>query len=142
MEIDFKEFNKSVIDDFRANQGVIPGKVVGSELAEAPILLLHTTGAKTGKTRVNPLSYLGDEGRLFIFASYGGAPNHPPWFFNLIAKSSIEVEVGVERFDATASVVDEPQRTALYERMGGIMPMFVGYQSNTERVIPVIELVR
>ncbi|MGI9328272.1 MAG: nitroreductase/quinone reductase family protein [Pseudomonadales bacterium] len=140
--MDFQDFNRSVIEEFRANQGVVAGRIVGDHLAEAPLLLLHTVGAKTGETRINPLAYLADNERFIVFASYAGASSNPPWYYNLITNPSVVVEVGTERFDATASVLDEPERTSLYRTMAERLPMFADYESKTPRVIPAIALTR
>ncbi len=132
-----QEFNKSIIDEFRKNDGVVGGQFAGARL-----LLLSTTGAKTGLARVNPLAYLADGDRHVIIASYAGAPNNPPWYYNLLANPEVSVEVGSERFTARADVLDEPERTELFSRMVEMMPVFSEYQSKTARVIPVVALTR
>lgn len=132
-----QEFNKAIIEEFRANGGK-----VGGQFAGAALLLLTTTGAKTGKTRVNPLAYLQDGDRYVIFASFAGAPNNPPWYYNILAHPNVTVEVGDERFEAHAEVVQEPERTGLYGKMASIMPPFAEYERKTERKIPVIALRR
>ena len=135
--MDTKEFNKSIIDEFRANNGKMSG-----QFADAPLLLLTTTGAKTGLVRVNPLVYLNDGDRYIIIASFAGAPANPPWYFNLLAEPKVGVEVAGDQFTAKADVVDEPGRTELYARMVETMPVFAEYQEKTTRVIPVIALTR
>ena len=135
--MDMKEFNKSIIDEFRANEGKMSG-----QFADAPLLLLTTTGAKTGLVRVNPLAYLNDGDRYFIIASFAGAPTNPPWYFNLLAQPKVSVEVAGDQFSAKADVVDEPERTELYARMVETMSVFAEYQDKTTRVIPVIALTR
>ncbi len=135
--MDMQEFNKSIIDEFRKNDGVVGGQFAGARL-----LLLSTTGAKTGLARVNPLAYIGDGDRHVIIASYAGAPNNPPWYYNLLANPEVSVEVGSERFTARADVLDEPERTELFSRMVEMMPVFSEYQSKTARVIPVVALTR
>ena len=132
-----QEFNKSIIDEFRTNDGV-----VGGQFAGAPLLLLSTTGAKTGLPRVNPLAYLADGDRHIIIASYAGGSNNPPWYYNLLANPEVSVEVGSERFTARTEVLDEPERTELFARMVEMMPVFSEYQSKTTRVIPVVALTR
>jgi deazaflavin-dependent oxidoreductase (nitroreductase family) len=135
--MEITEFNKGIIEEFRANGGK-----VGGQFAGAPLLLLTTTGAKTGKTRVNPLAYLADGDRYVIIASYAGAPHNPPWYHNLLAQPDVSVEVGSERFEVHAEVVPESQRTELYRKMASIMPPFAEYERKTTRKIPVIALTR
>ena len=135
--MDTQAFNKAIIDEFRANKGV-----VGGQFAGAPLLLLSTTGAKSGLARVNPLVYLVDGDRQIIIASFAGAPTSPPWYHNLLANPEVGVEMGSENFKASAGVLDEPERTELYAKMVEIMPVFSEYQSKTTRVIPVIALTR
>ena len=135
--MDMQAFNKAIIDEFRANKGA-----VGGQFAGAPLLLLSTTGAKSGLARVNPLAYLADRDRQIIIASFAGAPTSPPWYHNLLANPEVGVEIGSENFRATAGVLDEPERTELYAKMVEIMPVFSEYQSKTTRVIPVIALTR
>ena len=135
--MDMKEFNKTIIDEFHANGGV-----VGGQFAGIPLLLLTTTGAKTGHTRVNPLAYMNHGDRHIIIASYAGAPTNPPWYYNLLSNPEVSVEMGSERFTARANVLDEPERTELYAKMVEIIPVFSEYQSKTTRVIPVVALTR
>ena len=132
-----QDFNKSIIDEFRANNGV-----VGGQFAGAPLLLLTTTGAKSGLSRVNPLAYLADKNRHVIIASYSGGPTNPPWYHNLIANPEVYIEVGSDSFSAKAEVVSEPERSELYKKIADAMPAFAEYQAKTTRVIPVIALVR
>ena len=135
--MDTQAFNKTIIDEFRANKGV-----VGGQFASAPLLLLSTTGAKSGLARVNPLVYLVDGDRQIIIASFAGAPTSPPWYHNLLANPEVGVEMGSENFKASAGVLDEPERTELYAKMVETMPVFSEYQSKTTRVIPVVALTR
>jgi deazaflavin-dependent oxidoreductase (nitroreductase family) len=130
------DFNRSIIDEFRANHGRVGGPFEG-----APIVLLTTTGAKSGATRVNPLAALpGDEGTLYVFASKGGAPTNPDWYYNLLAHPDVEVEFGDERFRAVASEVTGAERDRLFAEQVQRMPGFGDYEKNTTRVIPVIQL--
>lgn len=133
--MDMKAFNDGIIKDFRANQGK-----VGGQFAGAPLLILTTKGAKSGKSRENPLAYLLDNDRYVIIASYAGAPTNPPWYYNLIANPQVTVEVGDQKFTARADVVAEPARTTLYQKMASIMPAFADYERKTTRTIPVIAL--
>jgi len=135
--VDIQDFNRTIIEEFRANGGKVGGQFEG-----APLLLLTTTGARSGLSRTNPLAYLEDEGRYIIIASYAGAPTSPPWYHNLVANPDVEVEVGDERFSARAEVVDEPGRSELYQQMEGVMSAFTEYRNKTTRTIPVIALTR
>ncbi|MFP6837208.1 MAG: nitroreductase family deazaflavin-dependent oxidoreductase [Pseudomonadales bacterium] len=135
--MDMQDFNKSIIDEFRANNGV-----VGGQFAGAPLLLLTTTGAKTGLSRVNPLAFLADKNCHVIIASYAGGPTNPPWYHNLIANPEVYVEVGSDSFRAKAELASEPERSELYKKIADAMPAFAEYQTKTTRVIPVIALIR
>lgn len=130
------DFNQSIIDEFRANEGRVGGPFAG-----ATVLLLHTVGARSNKPRVNPLVCLELEGRTFIFASKAGAPSHPHWYHNLLAHPDTEVEIGTETRAVTARVLEEPERTRIYEVMAARSTAFAEYQAKTTRRIPVIELV-
>ena len=125
------DWNKKVIEEFRANSG---------KVGERKLLLLHTTGAKSGQERVNPVAYTKDGDRLVIIASKGGSPNNPDWYYNIVANPRITVEVGTEKFGAEATVAVEPERTRLYDQMATIMPGFADYKTKTTRQIPVIVL--
>ena len=131
------DFNKPIIEEFRANAGK-----VGGQFASVPMLLLHTVGAKSGEPRINPLAYIADGERLVIVASFAGGPNNPPWYYNLLANPEVGVEVGDEEFRATATVAEDPERAALYEKVAAALPAFTEYQNKTTRVIPVITLSR
>jgi deazaflavin-dependent oxidoreductase (nitroreductase family) len=129
------ERNQRIIDEFRANEGRVGGHFEGKTL-----LLLHTIGAKSGQERVNPVAYVRNGERYVVIASKGGAPTHPDWYYNILAHPRLTVEVGTETFQADAKVVEEPERTRLYNKMVERMPGFDDYRRRTERVIPVIEL--
>ena len=134
------DFNQTVIEEFRANKGVVGGGFAG-----APVVLLHTTGAKSGSARVNPLVALPrDDGTLYVFASANGAPKDPDWYLNLVAHPHVEVEFGGETFGATASPVTGDERDRLYAEQAVRMPGFVDYETKTAglRVIPVVRLTR
>jgi len=133
--MDINEINRTVIEEFRANGGVVTGQFDG-----IPLLLLETTGARSGEKRVKPLAYFEDDGRLVIIASFAGAEKSPPWFFNLVKNPDVGVEVGKEQFGARARVTDEPERTELYAKMVAKVPVFADYEAKTERVIPVVVL--
>lgn len=131
------DFNSAIIEEFRANGGKVGGPFEG-----APVLLLTSTGARTGATRLNPMMYLEDGKRLYVFASKGGAPTNPDWYHNLVAHPRATVEVGEERFDVTASVVTGAERDEIYARQAAAYPGFAEYQAKTTRTIPVIALER
>ena len=131
------DWNKAVIEEFRANAGK-----VGGHFANQTLLLLHTTGAKSGQERINPVVYIRDGDHYVIFASKAGAPTNPDWYHNLVANPIVEVEVGSEHFSARATVAAEPERTNLFNRIATASPGFAEYQRNTTRVIPVVILKR
>ncbi|MBV6399751.1 MAG: F420H(2)-dependent quinone reductase [Anaerolineales bacterium] len=132
------DWNQKVIDEFRSNQGKVGGHFEGKTL-----LLLHTTGAKSQKPRINPAAYVKDGDRYVVIASMGGAPTNPDWYYNIVANPSVTVEAGTEKFQAEAKVMsDEPERTRLYNKMAEMMPAFNEYRQKTKRVIPVIVLER
>lgn len=130
------DFNAGIIEEFRTNAGKVGGMFEG-----APMLLLTTTGAKSGLPRTSPLVYRNDDGRVFIFASKGGAPTNPAWYHNLVANPRVTVELGEERFEAKAEVITGSERDEIYAKQVAVMPGFGDYQANTERTIPVVELV-
>ncbi|HQX01769.1 MAG TPA: nitroreductase family deazaflavin-dependent oxidoreductase [Anaerolineales bacterium] len=132
---DVNNWNKKVIEEFRANEGRVGGNFEGKTL-----LLLHTKGAKSQQERINPVACIKDGDRLAVIASKAGAPTHPDWYYNIVANPQVTVEVGAENFQALASVAEEPERTRLYNQMVEVMPGFDDYRRNTTRVIPVIVL--
>ena len=132
------DFNQSIITEFRANEGKVGGPFAG-----APVVLLHTTGAKSGQARINPLVALpGDGGTLYIFASKAGAPTNPDWYHNLLAHPEVEIEIGTERYAATATPVTGAERDRIFTRQKELNPGFGDYEAKTTRVIPVIALSR
>jgi len=134
---DVTDWNTKIIAEFRANAGRVGGQFEG-----APVLLLHTTGARTGIERVNPMMYLDLDGHRYVFASKAGADTHPDWYHNLVAHPEITVEAGTETYRATAVPVAEPRRTEVYAEQARRFPGFAEYQDKTARVIPVVEVVR
>jgi len=130
-------FNKSIIDEFRANDGK-----VGGQFASADLLLLTTTGAKSGQRRVSPLAYFRIDGKLIVIGSFAGAPVNPAWVHNLRANPQAHVEVGTEEFDVTARELTSAEREQLFPKVTAAAPGFAEYQSNTSRVIPLFELQR
>lgn len=127
--------NQAVIQEFRQNQGK-----VGGYFANMDLLLLHTTGARSGQSHVNPVATMRDGNRYIIIASKGGAPSHPDWYHNLVAHPTVRVEVGADEFEAKAEVLAEPERSEAYNRMAAQYPGFAEYEPKTDRVIPVIVL--
>jgi deazaflavin-dependent oxidoreductase (nitroreductase family) len=132
-----QDWNKAIIEEFRANGGKVGGMFAGRTL-----LLLHTSGAKSGQPRINPVAYVKDGDRFVIIASKGGAPTNPDWYYNLVAHPDVTVEVGTEQFQVHATVAAEPDRTRLYQQMVAMMPGFAEYEQKTTRKIPVFILTR
>lgn len=129
------DFNAKVIDEFHANEGR-----VGGMFESMPLLLLHHTGAKSGKSRINPLAYQSDDGRYVVFASKGGAPAHPDWYHNLKAQPHVKIEVGTDTFDVVASEAPDEERERLFRTQAERMPQFAEYEQKAGRVIPVMVL--
>ena len=113
-----KDWNKNIIEEFRANGGSVGGNFEGRTL-----LLLHTKGAKSGQEHVNPLAYTKDDDRLVIIASKGGAPTHPDWYYNIVAHPHLTVEMGTEQFQVDAKVVEEPDRSPCMTRWSRSCPV-------------------
>ncbi|RJL30997.1 nitroreductase/quinone reductase family protein [Bailinhaonella thermotolerans] len=129
-------FNRAVIEEFRANAGHV-SRFPGSKL-----LLLTTTGARTGLPRTTPLMYLPDGDRLVVFASNGGSPTAPAWFRNILANPEVTVEVGDDRYTARATVIDEREYDELWARQIAVEPDFAQFRPRTTRVIPLVALER
>ena len=137
MSAQMNEFNRKIIEEFRANSGQVGGQFKGM-----PILLLTTTGAKTGKSFVKPLAYTKDGDRIVLIASFAGSSHHPAWFVNLSANPTVTVEVGSDRYQARAIVPSGAERKRLFDAQAAIMPVFNDYQKKTTREIPVVVLER
>ena len=131
------DFNKRIIEEFRANGGVVGGHFDGMNL-----LLVHTTGAKSGLERINPVAQIMDGDRYVIIASKGGAPTNPDWYYNIKANPEVTIEVGTQKFPALAAITEEPERSELFEKMASQYPGFEDYKEKTKRVIPVVSLTR
>lgn len=131
------DFNQRIIEEFRSNKGKVSGQFAG-----APLLLLTTIGAKTGRSLTKPLAYSKDGDRIVLIASYAGAPKNPAWFNNLVANPVVTVELGGEQFQARASVTSGAERQRLYDNQARQMAVFVEYQKKTTRQIPVVVLER
>jgi deazaflavin-dependent oxidoreductase (nitroreductase family) len=129
------DWNNQIIEEFRGNAGKVGGMFEGAQL-----LLLHTTGARSGKERVNPLMYLDQDGHRYVFGSKGGADTAPDWYHNLLADPAVTVELGTEKYAATAKVLPQPERDRIYAVQASQRPQFAEYQEKTKRVIPVVEL--
>ena len=135
--MDFNEWNKAIIKEFRENAGKVGGDFEG-----APLLILHTTGAKSGKERENPLMYLPDGDDTYVFASKAGMPTNPDWYHNLVANPQVKVEVGTETYDATARVLEGDERDRIWTEQKQRFPQFAEYEKTATRTIPVIALDR
>ncbi len=133
--MDAAAFNEQVIDEYRANGGELSGDFAG-----APLLLLTTTGAKSGRSHTTPLMYSEDGDRLLIVASKAGAPEHPHWYHNVVANPRVRVEIGDRDVWAAAEVIDGEERDRLYASIAERMPDFAEYQKKTARTIPVVAL--
>ncbi|WP_067178544.1 nitroreductase/quinone reductase family protein [Microtetraspora niveoalba] len=130
------DFNQKIIEEFRANGGRVGGPFEGGRL-----LLLTTTGARSGVPHTTPVGYLHDGGdRLLVIASAGGGPKHPDWFHNLVANQRVTVEDGVFTYEAEAVVLDGPERDEVFARAVEADPGWGDYQAKTARVIPVVAL--
>ncbi len=129
------DFNAQIIDEFHANDGRVGGMFDGM-----PLLLLHHTGARSGKSRINPLAYQSDGERYVIFASKAGAPTNPDWYHNLKAHPNVEIEVGADTIDVLATEASGEERERLYRTQAERVPQFGEYEQKTDRVIPVIVL--
>jgi deazaflavin-dependent oxidoreductase (nitroreductase family) len=133
---DMGDFNRAIIEEFRANDGKVGGPFEG-----APVLLLTTTGAKSGEPRTTPVMYLPDGERMVIFASKGGAPTNPAWYHNLLKTPAATVEVGADTLDADAVVTSGEEREKLFNHQAELYPQFADYAQKTSREIPVVALV-
>jgi deazaflavin-dependent oxidoreductase (nitroreductase family) len=132
-----KDFNKSIVDEFRANDGKVGGQFAGANL-----LLLTTTGAKSGQPRLAPLAYFTIDGKLIIIGSKAGADTNPDWVHNLRANPAAHIEVGSDAYDVTGRELSKAERDGLFDKIVAAAPGFGEYQSKTSRVIPLFELQR
>jgi deazaflavin-dependent oxidoreductase (nitroreductase family) len=132
---DFNAFNKNIVDEFRANGGKVGGPFEGMTL-----LLLTSTGAKSGQPRLAPLAYLTIDSKMIIIGSKAGADTNPDWVHNLRANPRASIEVGTEAYDVTARELPPEERDETYPKVVGLAPGFGDYQSKTSRVIPLFEL--
>jgi deazaflavin-dependent oxidoreductase (nitroreductase family) len=132
---EMKSFNQTVIDEFRANGGETSGPFAG-----APLLLLNSTGAKSGEVRTSPVVHTRDGERYIIIASKAGADTNPSWYHNLVANPRATIEVGADTIPVEATVAEGDERTRLYDAQAALMPNFSEYAEKTTRVIPVLIL--
>jgi len=129
------DWNADIIEEFRANDGKVGGMFSGASL-----LLLHTTGAKSGQERVTPLVYQDLDGSYAIFASKAGAPSNPDWYYNVVANSSVSIEIGSETVEAAARVAGTAERQPIWDHQKETLPQFAEYEAKSGRNIPVIIL--
>ncbi len=134
---DMNDFNTQIISEFRSNDGKVGGPFAG-----ATVLLLTTTGARSGLERVNPVVARTEGNNVYVFASKAGAPTNPDWFHNLVANPEVTVEVGTDTYRARAEVLDRAERDRVYEAQAAEFANFAEYQASTDRVIPVVRLVQ
>lgn len=134
---DVNEFNRGIIEQFRANEGK-----VGPPFEGAPLLILHTTGAKSGKTRLAPIVFQQVGESWAVFASKAGAPDNPDWYHNLLVNPAATIELGTEDVAVTARVLEGDEREAVWSKQKELMPGFAEYEAKTDRVIPVVVLDR
>lgn len=132
-----ENFNERIIAEFHANGGRVGGNFEG-----APLLLLHTVGARSGQPRVNPMMYLADGDDFLVFASKAGSDRNPDWYWNLRAEPDAAIEVGSETIEVRASELVGAERDEKFRIQADRYPGFAGYQRKTSRTIPVIRLQR
>jgi deazaflavin-dependent oxidoreductase (nitroreductase family) len=129
------DWNRSIVEEFRANEGRVGGPFEGR-----PLLLLHHRGARTGIERVNPLAYQRVGEAYAVFGSKGGAPDNPDWYHNVVANPEATIEVGTETIDVVARVPDREERDRIWEEQKRRIPAFAQYEQRTSRQIPVVVL--
>jgi deazaflavin-dependent oxidoreductase (nitroreductase family) len=132
---DQKEYNRQLIEQFRAARG-------GGQFEGRPLLLLTTTGARSGQPRITPMMYIADGDRLLVVASNAGAPAHPDWYHNLVAHPQVGVEIAGETYAATASVLEGAERERMWAMIVAQYPFFAEHQAKISRQIPVVALER
>jgi deazaflavin-dependent oxidoreductase (nitroreductase family) len=128
------DWNRKTIEEFRANRGQV------GAFAHQPLLLLHNRGRRTGEERVNPLAYLKLDEGYAVFASKGGAPTNPDWYYNVLANPRVQAEIGEETVDLIAHEASPEEREPIWERQKRFNPGFAEYETRTDRQIPVIVL--
>jgi deazaflavin-dependent oxidoreductase (nitroreductase family) len=135
--MDINEMNKKVVAEFRDNGGKVGGIFAGT-----PLVLMHHRGARSGVKRITPLAYFAEDGRIFVFASKGGADDNPAWYHNLLANPRATVELGAETFEVVALPLSGAERDEYFAKQVAVAPQFAEYQRMVTRVIPVVELRR
>ena len=133
--MDIRDINRRVIEQFRAG-----GEIEG--MHRDRIVLLTTTGARTGQRRTTPVMFHRHGGRLLVVASNAGAPKHPDWYRNLVADPRVAVEVGDEAYPALATTLDGADRAGAWSMLKEGYPFFADHEISAERVIPVVALTR
>jgi len=131
---ELKQFNQSLITEFRAKQGQVEGW--------SSLLLLTTIGAKSGRPHTTPLTYTTDGDHIVLIGAYLGAPKHPAWYYNLLANSEVIVELGGERLRMRALIAEGKERERLFNQHAKQVPACVEYQEKTSRRLPVVVLER
>ena len=131
------DWNTKTIEEFRSNGGKVGGSFQG-----APLLLLHTTGARSGMERINPMMYQDLGGAVAVFASKGGHPTNPDWFHNVVAHPEVTIEIGTDTVPVRARVTDGDERDRIWTRQKQLIPGFADYEAKTDRQIPVLVLER
>jgi deazaflavin-dependent oxidoreductase (nitroreductase family) len=129
------DFNTKIIKEFRENDGVVGGPFEG-----ATLLILHTTGAKSGAVRESPVMYKDLDGSYAVFASKGGAPTNPAWYHNLLVHPAVEAEIGTQKVSLTARVAGPEEREKIWVPWKTANPGFAEYEAKTDREIPVVIL--
>ena len=136
---DMTNWNDNIITEFRDNDGKVGGHWAGAHL-----LLLTTTGAKSGESRVSPMMYFTEPDGIYVIASKGGTPENPAWYHNLLVHPDVKVEQstdqGVASYEATAEPVEREKRDELFAKFAAKAPGFAGYQLKTDRIIPVVAI--
>jgi deazaflavin-dependent oxidoreductase (nitroreductase family) len=135
MTNDVNDMNARIIEEFRNNAGNVGGPFEGRNM-----LLLHNIGAGSGTERLNPLVYQELDGNFAIFASKGGAPTNPAWYYNLVANPEVTIEVGTESVAVRARVAEREERDEIWERQKQAISAFADYEAATDRIIPVVVL--
>ena len=133
--MDTDDWNQKIIAEFRANGGAVGGQFEG-----APLLLLHSTGARSGKERINPMMYQAVDAGFAVFASKAGAPSNPDWYYNLVAHPDASVEVGGQTLSVRARIAEADERDRIWTRQKELYPGFADYERSTTREIPVVIL--
>jgi deazaflavin-dependent oxidoreductase (nitroreductase family) len=136
-DVERQQLNHAIVEEFRANGGI-----VGGQFAGIPLLLLTTTGARTGLARTWPLAHMADGERWVVFAGNGGRPNRPAWYHNLVAEPTATIEVGTETIPVHATVTEGTERTDLWTRQLAVVPYLRQMQDTAPGPIPVVALAR